>query len=256
MTVILKHNPLILNSPIKILRPRQNIRAAMAKYALSLITYSFLFTASVASARDLSVQDWLDLFIESCVGSGSSAYVSGSVNAGLGLSLKTFSANGSVSGQVEVTKSTYRLLSEGISNAMTKIAADQADKVRDCLRPLRRNLLLAMNRQLNPTEVVLHPTVHFLSPYEERIMMVLAKNKGLRGKTGKYVPTTVILQKTKLSDIRFRVTMRMLESKRLATVTKFLTSVVVDRFPKSEIVDVVTLYDSGEEYVLQMRYVE
>ena len=216
----------------------------------NLLKLVFLFAVVLRSmgvaAQDLTVQEWLDLFIDSCVGGGSASFVSGSVDAGLGLSLKKFSANGSVSGQVTLERSSYRLLSEGITDAMSEVTAEQADKVRQCLEPVRRNLLIAMNQQMGtggmrfPTTT---PTIHLLSPFEERVLKVLARNVGLAGETGRLVPTTTVLQETGLSDIRFRVTMRMLEPKWLAIRLDFEGGVN-------------SLTDEGEEYVLEMGYVK
>jgi hypothetical protein len=209
--------------------------------------------SSANGAEDITLQEWLDMFVDSCVGGGSSFFVSGGLDAAAGLSLKKLNAGGSIVGQVKVTKSTYRLLSEGISNAMSEVAAGQADKVRECLAPLRQNLLEAMNRQMGVASPLSKP-VHILSPHEEKVLKALANQRGEDGKTGKNVAKDKILTAAQMSDIRFGATIRQLQSKVLATESKYPKLLGAGGSATIQMVEVVSLWDDGEEYVLKMGY--
>ena len=77
----------------KLLENRGADRRNFASLAISFAFAVMLSVPQHALGDDLSVTEWLDLFIDSCVGSGSSSFVSGTIDAGLDLSLKTFGAN-------------------------------------------------------------------------------------------------------------------------------------------------------------------
>ena len=226
-----------------------------------LIIYFLLMGVPSVPAEEktkkLTIQEWVDLFVESCVGAGSSSYVSGSAKGGLGFSLKKFKADGSLEGEFEVTKSNYRLLTEGISSAMTKVAAEQADKVRVCLRPLRQVLANVMKDQLADAVTKPKTIVHVLGPHEERIMKMLATTEGFEGRTGTKVAAARIIRETRLSDILFRVTVRMLQSKKLVEVTRYNgTHFQGLGLDIKKWMDVVSFLPDGETHVLRMGYVK
>ena len=206
-------------------------------------------------SNDLTIHEWLDIFVESCVGSGSKFVANGSVDAGIGLALRKFTVGGELAGEVLVKKQEYRLLSEGISNAMTDISADQADKVRACLAPVRRNIIIIMSRDMGLDEQNMsansfsYSLPHILSPYEEKIMEVMAKTRGLKGGTGELIEQSVLLKYSEMSDIRFRSTLRMLEEKNLIWPMLF-----PDESKGLNLIPVVSLEPNGEEYVLEMEY--
>ncbi|WP_233886347.1 hypothetical protein [Paraburkholderia flagellata] len=204
-------------------------------------------------ADDLTLQQWLDLYVKSCVGGGSSSIVSGSVGADAELSLKKFAADGSLTGEVKLTRANYSLLSEGISNKMTETAANEADKVRECLAPLRQTLMEVMSRQMGVSSPGTDP-VFILSPGEEKVMKVLANQRGEDGKTGKNVSTQVVMNATGMSDLRLRTTMQMLSSKLLANQSQYAEVAGVVPNASIKMVDVVSLWDKGEDYVVKMGY--
>lgn len=136
---------------------------------------------------------------------------------------------------------------------MSEAAAGQADKVRECLAPVRQNLLDAMNKQMGMSSPLLKP-VHILSPYEEKVIKALAAQRGEDGKTGKNVLKQKILEASSMSDIRFSATIRQLQMKVLATESKYAKLVGSVPNARLEFVDVVSLWDDGEEYVLRMGY--
>ena len=216
---------------------------------------SAIFSVPLAAmaADNMTPQEWLDLFVDSCVGSGSSFIVSGSIDAGANLSLRKLRIDGTLAGQVAVKKESYRLLSAGISNAMSDAAAGQADKVRECLLPIRQTLLEAMNRQMG-TSGKAGASIYILSRPEEVVIKSLAVTKGEDGETGKKVPREDLLKTTGISDLLLRATMRELESKGLATEARFARQIGTGFGATLSRVDGVSLLNIGEEYVLKMGY--
>jgi hypothetical protein len=67
-------------------------------------------------------------------------------------------------------------LSEGINNKMSEVAAEQANKIRDCLEPARRQMLSIMSAQFGSATG--NRNVQFLSPDEDKIMRTLAVTTG------------------------------------------------------------------------------
>jgi hypothetical protein len=82
-----------------------------------------------------------DLMVRLCVGGGHTETVSGSGSGGADLSLRSLDVRGNLQGQFKIDRSRAEGLASGIDNAMSQVAADQADKVRDCLKPVRERLL-------------------------------------------------------------------------------------------------------------------
>lgn len=199
-----------------------------------------LLISPLAAAQDtISLSEWLDIFADSCVGAGSSAIVNGSVDADGKISLKKLRLNGAVTGQLDIPKSNYELLSDGISQKLKAVTKSHANKVRKCFKPVSRGLLQAKNRHLNPAgpNATASMPIHFLSPYEERVMKFLAHARAGSG-TGRQIPFQKVLAGTGMSDIRLRAILKMLESKALA----------------ADLVNVVSLHESGDEYILEMGY--
>ena len=213
-----------------------------------------LVSSQVHAAGNLSLEEWLDIYVSSCVGGGSTFSASGSLEAGFGISLKKLGPNGKLVGQLQVSKTEYRLLSDGLSNAMSAVAAEQASQVRECLAPFRANLARAMSQQMGGLSPLAAPIL-FLSPHEERVMRVLAVHQGEDGQTGKNVRREIVRRETGISDIRLRVTIRTLQSKLLATDSTF-SKLVTDQGPVHDLkfIEVISLWDKGEEYVLEMGY--
>ena len=213
-----------------------------------------VFTQPNAYAvENLTVQQWIDSFVDTCVGSGSNSFVSGSLTGAGTVSLKKFLADGTLSGEVQATHETYRLLSDGISDKMSAVAAGEADKVRDCLAPVRQTLVQVMNLQLIGNSNL--KQLYILSPDEDKIMRALAITRGEDGQTGKNVAIKKLLEQTGLSDIRFRTTMRMLTSKVFANELSYPKLVQSGTGMASIVmVDSVSLWDDGEDYIIKMGY--
>lgn len=200
---------------------------------------ALLISPLAAAEGTMSLSEWLDIFADSCVGAGSSSIVNGSVDAEGKISLKKLRLNGAVTGQLDIPRSNYELLSDGISQKLKTVTKSQANKARKCFMPVSKSLLLAKNRHLNPAgpNALTSMPIYFLSPYEERVMKFLAHARAGSG-TGRQIPFQKVVAGTGMSDIRLRAILKMLESKVLAT----------------DLVGVVSLYEPGDEYILEMGY--
>ena len=53
------------------------------------------------------------------------------------LNIKQLKADGSFGGNFLFDKSSAEMLVDGINNQMSSVAATEADKIRDCLKPVR-----------------------------------------------------------------------------------------------------------------------
>jgi hypothetical protein len=60
------------------------------------------------------------------------------------LSLRSLDVKGNLKGEFKISKSSAEGLVNGLDNALGQVAADQADKVRVCLQPVRERLLDVM----------------------------------------------------------------------------------------------------------------
>jgi transcription initiation factor IIF auxiliary subunit len=109
------------------------------RLALLVVTIAALLRPAVSQAE--TPAEIATVMVRLCVGGGSTEIQdvrsSGSIND---LSLQSRDAHGVTSAYRVARYNTEGLVS-GISNALTQIAADQADKVRDCLAPVRARLL-------------------------------------------------------------------------------------------------------------------
>ena len=60
------------------------------------------------------------------------------------MSLRSLDVTGNLKGEFKISKSSAEGLVNGLDNALGQVAADQADKVRVCLQPVRERLLDVM----------------------------------------------------------------------------------------------------------------
>jgi hypothetical protein len=113
------------------------MRHAWLAYPIALILWA---SASVAqSDAPADVQSIVDNMVRLCLGGGSTQAITGAATGGTDISLRD--VKGNLKGEFKINKSIVEGLSNGIDNALTQVAADQADKVRDCLKPVRDRLL-------------------------------------------------------------------------------------------------------------------
>jgi hypothetical protein len=85
-----------------------------------------------------------DTMVRLCVGGGSTQATSGTGSGGADLSLRSLDVKGNLKGEFTLSKSSAEGLVHGLDNALGQVAADQADKVRACLQPVRERLLDVM----------------------------------------------------------------------------------------------------------------
>jgi hypothetical protein len=120
------------------------IRDLVAMKNLSLLSLSTVF-ALMATGTEAQTQvemnQAVDAMVRLCVAGGESFSVSGGGTGGADISLRSFDAKGNINGNFQVEKRKAEGLVAGIDNAMTQVAADQAEKVRSCLEPVRQRLL-------------------------------------------------------------------------------------------------------------------
>jgi hypothetical protein len=108
---------------------------------------SALILAAALPAFDVAAQQGPDIdkavsaMVRLCLGGGRTEAVTGGGAGGVDLSLRTLDARGNLQGEFKVSRSSAEGLVEGINSAMSQVAADQADKVRACLQPVRDRVL-------------------------------------------------------------------------------------------------------------------
>jgi hypothetical protein len=85
-----------------------------------------------------------DTMVRLCVGGGRTEATSGTAAGGADLSLRSLDVKGLLKGEFKISKSSAEGLINGLDNALSQVAADQADKVRACLQPVRERLLDVM----------------------------------------------------------------------------------------------------------------
>jgi hypothetical protein len=99
----------------------------------------------LGAAQDAAETDKIaDTMVRLCLGGGRSEAVSGGGSGGADLSLRSLDVKGNLKGEFKISKSSAEGLVNGIDNALSQVAADQADKVRTCLQPVRERLLDVM----------------------------------------------------------------------------------------------------------------
>jgi hypothetical protein len=212
-------------------------------YLLGVVVLSTcLINAKPTMAQELTVQEWVDQFVTSCVGSGSSDVASGQVGANGDISLKRLTLSGTVKGDVQITHKEARLLTDGINNAMSAVAASEADSLRQCLAPLRTILAQIMTSQFRGSVT---DTIYILTPEEDAIIKALAIERGKFGKTGEAVLDRVIQSDTRLGDIRYDAAMRRLENKGYA-------------YEGPDLGDgkTATLMPDGEDYAIKVGFAQ
>jgi hypothetical protein len=82
-----------------------------------------------------------DTMVRLCVGGGHTEAIGGTAAGGADLSLRSLDVTGNLKGEFKINKSSAEGLVNGLDNALSQVAADQADKVRACLQPVRERLL-------------------------------------------------------------------------------------------------------------------
>ncbi len=87
----------------------------------------------------LSLQEKTDTVMQWCLASGKQQKLDGKLGVDGGITLTGPSLHGT--GDIALTREEWSGLIGGISKDMTQLQADQADKVRDCMAPVRERLM-------------------------------------------------------------------------------------------------------------------
>ncbi len=108
---------------------------------LLAITMVMFGPLSLGAQTPAEIEGVVNTMVRLCVLGGRTEVVSGGGTGGAELSLRSLDAKGNINGEFKINKSSAEGLVEGLNGAMTSITADQADKVRVCLQPVRERLL-------------------------------------------------------------------------------------------------------------------
>jgi len=111
---------------------------------LALFLASALW-AILGAAQDAAETERIaDTMVRLCVGGGRTEATSGTAAGGADLSLRSLDVQGNLKGEFKISKSSAEGLVNGLDDALSQVTADQADKVRACLQPVRERLLDVM----------------------------------------------------------------------------------------------------------------
>src|ERR1700730_13870303 len=111
----------------------------LAKFALFLASISW--PAAGVAQESAELGRIADTMVRLCLGGGHTETKSGGGTSGADLSLRSLDIKGTLKAEFKVNKLSAEGLVNGIDNALSQVAADQADKVRTCLQPVRERLL-------------------------------------------------------------------------------------------------------------------
>jgi hypothetical protein len=99
----------------------------------------------VGAAQDAAeVEKIADTMVRLCLGGGRTEATTSAGTGPADLSLRSLGAKGDVRGEFKISISSAEGLINGLDNALSKVAADQANKVRECLQPVRKRILDVM----------------------------------------------------------------------------------------------------------------
>lgn len=111
------------------------------------LTASIAATVSIAIAPSAFAQGkpdteaMVNTMVRLCLDGGSIQALSVEGSAGADFALRSLDANGKVKGEVKINRSSAEGIVDGISRTLTPTQTAEADKVRECLRPVREALL-------------------------------------------------------------------------------------------------------------------
>jgi hypothetical protein len=96
-------------------------------------------------ARDTADTEKIaDTMVRLRVGGGRTEAIGGTAAGWADLSLRSLDVKGNLKGEFKIDKSTAEGLVNGLDDALSQVAADEADKVRACLEPVRERLLYVL----------------------------------------------------------------------------------------------------------------
>jgi hypothetical protein len=119
-------------------------RLAMRFAGLVILLVCAWWPVLGAAQNAVEIDKVADTMVRLCVGGGHTQATSGTGSGGADLSLRSLDVKGNLKGEFKISKSSAEGLVNGLDNALGQVAADQADKVRECLKPVRERLLEVM----------------------------------------------------------------------------------------------------------------
>lgn len=111
----------------------------LIKGASCFLILTFSHTSNAQTLGEIN--QYADLMVRLCIAGGRSESTSGGGSGDADLSIRSLDMKGKVEGNFRITKSNAEGLVNGIDSALNRVAADEADKVRDCLKPVRERVL-------------------------------------------------------------------------------------------------------------------
>jgi hypothetical protein len=113
------------------------------RFVSTVLFVGFFLYSNIANAQQTpeNIQSIVDTMIRLCLGGGYTQATVGSGSGGANISLRSLDVKGNVQGEFKVSRANAEGLVNGIDNALSQIAANEADKVRECLQPVRERVL-------------------------------------------------------------------------------------------------------------------
>jgi hypothetical protein len=112
----------------------------LSVFGLSAVGLSAIGLVLMAgSAAAMTLQEKTDAVLQACLASGKQQKLDGKLGVDGGITLTGPALHGT--GDIALTREEWSGLIGGISKDMTQLQADQADKVRDCMAPVRERLM-------------------------------------------------------------------------------------------------------------------
>lgn len=136
-----------------------------------------VFATHVAQAESSEdVKDAINAIVLMCVAGGEKYEISGGADLSGGLALRRLGVSGGA--DIKISKSEAKGLVDGLSQSLTKIAADQASEARRCMQPyLQRIVDLMIGLGLLSRPFPLHrarQTTHFNAQHYYLLAQVIA----------------------------------------------------------------------------------
>ena len=113
------------------------VLSAIGLPAIGLSAMCLVLMAGPAAA--MTLQEKTDAVLQACLASGKQQKLDGKLGVNGGITLTGPALHGT--GDIALTREEWSGLIGGISKDMTQLQADQADKVRDCMAPVRERLM-------------------------------------------------------------------------------------------------------------------
>ncbi len=111
------------------------------KFAGVVLLIAFGSPVIGAAQGAVDTEKIANMMVRLCVGGGHTEVTSGAATGGAEVSLRSLDVTGNLKGEFNIKKSNAEGLVDGINGALSQVSADQADKVRACLQPVRDRLL-------------------------------------------------------------------------------------------------------------------